>query len=210
MHPATDIFVDSLHPAAKREHELGAYLHPQSPHPWPEVTTETMLSRFSMDKGPVSLTQVAPLVAELTPDGDNPCRHRSASALHRHHKKCCRTADRSPGWPDDICRNLGRGAFSRRKPRSLHGRITANGGTKRPAHSSNCGVEAPSAMARSTTGPAHVVETMSCALVSTEGSPVALSRSGHHLTAGDARAIPLPHLFCTFERIEQHTIQILR
>lgn len=70
MRPATDIFVESLHPAAKLEHELGAYLHPlQSPHPEPEVIiTEAMLSSFSEDKGRVSLTPVAPLAVEVFAD----------------------------------------------------------------------------------------------------------------------------------------------
>jgi hypothetical protein len=52
---------------AKTAGELVAYLHtPQSPHPWPEIITETMLNRFSKDKGPVSLTLVEPLVVEIS------------------------------------------------------------------------------------------------------------------------------------------------
>jgi hypothetical protein len=46
---------------AKTARELAAYLHPpQRPHPWPEIITETMLNRFSKDKGPVTLTRVEP------------------------------------------------------------------------------------------------------------------------------------------------------
>jgi ATP-dependent DNA ligase len=54
---------------AKAARDLAAYLHPpQTPHPWPEVITETMLNRFSMDKGPVTLTLVAPMVVEISAD----------------------------------------------------------------------------------------------------------------------------------------------
>ncbi|MCT9627391.1 ATP-dependent DNA ligase [Pseudarthrobacter equi] len=54
---------------SKAARELAAYLHtPQSPHPWPEVITETMLNRFSKDKGPVALTLVEPLVVEISAD----------------------------------------------------------------------------------------------------------------------------------------------
>jgi ATP-dependent DNA ligase len=54
---------------AKAARNLAAYLRPpQGPHPWPEVTTETMLNRFSKDKGPVSLTLVAPMVVEISAD----------------------------------------------------------------------------------------------------------------------------------------------
>ncbi|MGN6440625.1 MAG: ATP-dependent DNA ligase [Arthrobacter sp.] len=38
---------------AKAAQELAAHLQsPKGPHPWPEVITENMLNRFSMDKGP--------------------------------------------------------------------------------------------------------------------------------------------------------------
>ncbi len=54
---------------AKGARELGAYLHPpQSTHPWPEVITETLLNRFSKEKGPVSLTLIEPLVVEISAD----------------------------------------------------------------------------------------------------------------------------------------------
>ncbi|WP_247044547.1 ATP-dependent DNA ligase [Arthrobacter rhizosphaerae] len=54
---------------AKAGLELAAYLHrPQSPHPWPEVITETILNRFSKDKGPVALTLVEPLMVEISAD----------------------------------------------------------------------------------------------------------------------------------------------
>ena len=54
---------------AKAARELSAYLHkPHSLHPWPEVITETMLNRFSKDKGPVALTLVEPLVVEISAD----------------------------------------------------------------------------------------------------------------------------------------------
>lgn len=54
---------------AKAARELAAHLHPpQGPHPWPEVITETMLNRFSKDKGPVTLTRVEPLVVEISAD----------------------------------------------------------------------------------------------------------------------------------------------
>lgn len=54
---------------AKAARELAAYLNPpQSQHPWPEVITETMLNRFSKDKGPVALTLVEPLVVEISAD----------------------------------------------------------------------------------------------------------------------------------------------
>ncbi|MFP5367011.1 MAG: ATP-dependent DNA ligase [Actinomycetes bacterium] len=56
-----------LTPKAARE--LSAFLRPpQDPHPWPEVITETMLNRFSKDKGPVHLTLVAPMVVEVSAD----------------------------------------------------------------------------------------------------------------------------------------------
>lgn len=55
--------------AGKAARELAAYLRPpQDPHPWPEVISETMLNRFSKDKGPVSLTLVAPMVVEISAD----------------------------------------------------------------------------------------------------------------------------------------------
>jgi ATP-dependent DNA ligase len=48
---------------------LAAHLHsPQAPHPWPEVITETMLNRFSKDRGPVTLTLVEPIVVEISAD----------------------------------------------------------------------------------------------------------------------------------------------
>lgn len=54
---------------AKAARNLAAYLRPpQRPHPWPAVITETMLNRFSKDKGPVSLTLVAPVVVEISAD----------------------------------------------------------------------------------------------------------------------------------------------
>ncbi len=54
---------------ARAARDLAAYLHPpQDPHPWPEVITETTLNRFSKDRGPVSLTLVAPLVVEISAD----------------------------------------------------------------------------------------------------------------------------------------------
>ena len=54
---------------AKATRELAAFLHPpRSPHPWPEVITETTLNRFSKDKGPVTLTLVEPLVVEISAD----------------------------------------------------------------------------------------------------------------------------------------------
>jgi ATP-dependent DNA ligase len=54
---------------AKAARELTAYLHPpQNPHPWPEVISETMLNRFTKDKGPVTLTLVDPLVVEISAD----------------------------------------------------------------------------------------------------------------------------------------------
>jgi ATP-dependent DNA ligase len=54
---------------AKAARELAAYLRPpQGPHPWPEVITETMMNRFSRDKGPVTLTLVKPLVVEISAD----------------------------------------------------------------------------------------------------------------------------------------------
>lgn len=49
--------------------ELSAHLHPpQSPHPGPEVITETLLNRFSKDKGPAALTLVDPVVVEISAD----------------------------------------------------------------------------------------------------------------------------------------------
>lgn len=55
--------------AAKASRELAAYLRPPAEaHPWPEVITETMLNRFSKDKGPVALTLVKPLVVEISAD----------------------------------------------------------------------------------------------------------------------------------------------
>lgn len=55
--------------SAKASRELAAYLRPPAgAHPWPEVVTETMLSRFSKDKGPVTLTLVEPLVVEISAD----------------------------------------------------------------------------------------------------------------------------------------------
>ncbi|MEV7132074.1 ATP-dependent DNA ligase [Arthrobacter sp. NPDC093128] len=54
---------------AKAARELAAHLRPpQGAHPWPEVITETMLNRFSKDKGPVTLTRVEPLVVEISAD----------------------------------------------------------------------------------------------------------------------------------------------
>lgn len=54
---------------AKAAADLAAFLHPpRSPHPWPEVITETTLNRFSKDKGPVTLTLVEPLVVEISAD----------------------------------------------------------------------------------------------------------------------------------------------
>ncbi|MDP9999041.1 hypothetical protein J2W15_002544 [Pseudarthrobacter sulfonivorans] len=41
---------------------------PQGAHPWPEVITETMLNRFSKDKGSVTLTRVEPLDVEISAD----------------------------------------------------------------------------------------------------------------------------------------------
>lgn len=53
----------------KASRELASYLHsPKGAHPWPEVITETMLNRFSKDKGPVTLTLVEPLVVEISAD----------------------------------------------------------------------------------------------------------------------------------------------
>lgn len=55
--------------AAMAARNLAEYLHPpQRPHPWPEVITETMLNRFSKDKGPVALSLVAPMVVEISAD----------------------------------------------------------------------------------------------------------------------------------------------
>ena len=49
--------------------ELSAHLQrPQSTHPWPEVIPETILNRFSKDRGPVSLTLVEPMVVEISAD----------------------------------------------------------------------------------------------------------------------------------------------
>lgn len=57
----------ALTAAAARQ--LAAQLHkPVAPHPWPETITETMLNRFSKDKGPVSLTLVEPIVVEISAD----------------------------------------------------------------------------------------------------------------------------------------------
>lgn len=57
----------ALTAAAARE--LAAELHkPAAPHPWPEMITETMLNRFSKDKGPVALTLVEPIVVEISAD----------------------------------------------------------------------------------------------------------------------------------------------
>ena len=54
---------------AEAARELAAHLQPpQGPHPWPEVITETTLSRFSKDKGPVTLTLVEPVVVEISAD----------------------------------------------------------------------------------------------------------------------------------------------
>lgn len=54
---------------AKAARDLAAYLQPpQGPHPWPEVITETMLNRFSKDKGSATLTLVEPLVVEISAD----------------------------------------------------------------------------------------------------------------------------------------------
>lgn len=54
---------------SKASRELAAYLHPpRRPHPWPEIITETLLNRFSKDKGPVTLTRVEPLVIEVSAD----------------------------------------------------------------------------------------------------------------------------------------------
>lgn len=55
--------------AAMAARNLAEYLHPpQRPHPWPEVITETMLSRFSKATGLVTLTLVAPMVVEISAD----------------------------------------------------------------------------------------------------------------------------------------------
>lgn len=55
--------------AAKASRELALYLHsPKGAHPWPEIITETTLNRFSKDKGPVTLTLVAPFVVEISAD----------------------------------------------------------------------------------------------------------------------------------------------
>ncbi|KIC68722.1 ATP-dependent DNA ligase [Pseudarthrobacter phenanthrenivorans] len=55
--------------AAKASRKLAAYLQPPvGAHPWPEVITETMLNRFSKDKGPIALTLVEPLVVEISAD----------------------------------------------------------------------------------------------------------------------------------------------
>jgi hypothetical protein len=55
--------------AAKASRELALHLKPpRGPHPWPGVITETMLNRFSKDKGPVALTLVEPLVVEISAD----------------------------------------------------------------------------------------------------------------------------------------------
>ncbi|MGX5717957.1 ATP-dependent DNA ligase [Arthrobacter sp. MAHUQ-56] len=57
----------ALTAAAARE--LAAQLHqPAAAHPWPDIITETMLNRFSKDKGPVSLTLVEPIVVEISAD----------------------------------------------------------------------------------------------------------------------------------------------
>lgn len=54
---------------AKASKELALYLKPPAgPHPWPEVITETMLNRFSQDKGAVKLTLVEPIVIEISAD----------------------------------------------------------------------------------------------------------------------------------------------
>jgi len=54
---------------SKTARELAAHLQPpQGLHPWPEVITETTLSRFSKDKSPVTLTLVEPLVVEISAD----------------------------------------------------------------------------------------------------------------------------------------------
>lgn len=55
--------------AAKASKELAAYLRPPTEgHPWPTKITETSFNRFSKDKGPVTLTLVAPLVVEISAD----------------------------------------------------------------------------------------------------------------------------------------------
>ena len=54
---------------ARAARDLAAYLHPpQGSHPWPEIITETMLNRFSKDRGPVTLTLVEPIVVEISAD----------------------------------------------------------------------------------------------------------------------------------------------
>lgn len=55
--------------SAKAARELATYLEPsKGVHPWPEVITETMLNRFSKDKGPVAITRVEPLFLEISVD----------------------------------------------------------------------------------------------------------------------------------------------
>ncbi|WP_018771434.1 ATP-dependent DNA ligase [Arthrobacter sp. 162MFSha1.1] len=55
--------------SAKASRELALYIRsPDGEHPWPAVITETMLNRFSKDKGPVALTLVEPIVVEISAD----------------------------------------------------------------------------------------------------------------------------------------------
>lgn len=55
--------------SAKASRELALYIRPpDGEHPWPAVITETMLNRFSKDKGTVALTLVEPMVVEISAD----------------------------------------------------------------------------------------------------------------------------------------------
>ncbi|MCP2048972.1 UNVERIFIED_ORG: hypothetical protein J3D58_003044 [Paenarthrobacter nicotinovorans] len=57
-------------------HELGRQLRPARPgHPWPEEIQETLLNRFSKDKGLVHLTLVDQIVVEVSADVELPPRH---------------------------------------------------------------------------------------------------------------------------------------
>lgn len=55
--------------SARAGRSLGMHLRtPHGVHPWPEEITETMLDRFSKDRGTVHLTLVEPLVVEVSAD----------------------------------------------------------------------------------------------------------------------------------------------
>ncbi|WAH98180.1 hypothetical protein [Arthrobacter sp. MMS18-M83] len=55
--------------AAHAARSLAMHLRaPRGDHPWPEEITETMLDRFSRERGTVRLTLVEPVVVEVSAD----------------------------------------------------------------------------------------------------------------------------------------------